>query len=41
MGNATPIAPDTITIEEFQHALSRYDQVIEAISTSKGSKSQT
>lgn len=35
---ATP-QPDQITLDEFQDALGRYDQLLEAVSTSKGGMS--
>jgi hypothetical protein len=39
MGNTTTLkTSEAITAEEFQDALTRYDQVVEAISASKGCK---
>lgn len=38
MADTARNTPETITGEEFHDALSRYDQIVEAISASKGSK---
>lgn len=38
MGDTARKTPSTITGEEFQDALSRYDEVVKAVSGSKGSK---